>query len=198
MIVRLRREGERWHDAVLLMRGRRVPVGVAVGLVGLRGAARADIDPLSGVDFVTITHAGNAPWPGNGTLDDRAVGRGGVGRTSRLLCARLVRDRRGPPSRCRCRGEARRVGDAGCLHTQKMTNRPGRRQNPGGSMVTACRIGRSRSRSPLGSGSPQEGREIQSARAEVVGTWAFSSEMLVSMRQLERVVCRSAKKNLKL
>jgi len=40
--------------------------------------AFADIDPLSGIDFVRITHPGNAPWAGNGTLDDRAIGRGGV------------------------------------------------------------------------------------------------------------------------
>lgn len=40
--------------------------------------ASADIDPLSGIDFVRITHPGNAPWPGNGTPNDRAIGRGGV------------------------------------------------------------------------------------------------------------------------
>lgn len=40
--------------------------------------ALADVDPASGIDFVRIGAVGNAPWPGNGTLDDRAVGRGGV------------------------------------------------------------------------------------------------------------------------
>lgn len=40
---------------------------------------RADVDPLSGIDFVRITHAGNAPWMGDGTEGDRAVGRGSVG-----------------------------------------------------------------------------------------------------------------------
>jgi len=38
----------------------------------------ADVDPLSGIDFVRITHPGNAPWAGDGTPNDRAIGRGGV------------------------------------------------------------------------------------------------------------------------
>jgi len=41
------------------------------------GAALAQPDP-SGIDFVTISAPGNAPWAGNGTPGDRAVGRGGV------------------------------------------------------------------------------------------------------------------------
>ncbi|MCC6322750.1 MAG: SUMF1/EgtB/PvdO family nonheme iron enzyme [Phycisphaerales bacterium] len=40
--------------------------------------AQADIDPLSGIDFVRIGAVGNAPWPGNGQPVDRAIGRGGV------------------------------------------------------------------------------------------------------------------------
>lgn len=40
--------------------------------------ARADIDPLSGIDLVRIRAVNNAPWPGDGTPGDRAVGRGGV------------------------------------------------------------------------------------------------------------------------
>lgn len=40
---------------------------------------RADIDPLSGIDFVRITHPGNGPWMGDGTFNDRAIGRGSVG-----------------------------------------------------------------------------------------------------------------------
>ncbi len=40
--------------------------------------AHADIDPLSGIDFVNITHSGNAPWSGDGTMPDRAIGRGAV------------------------------------------------------------------------------------------------------------------------
>ncbi len=43
------------------------------------GPAHADIDPLSGIDFVRITHPGNAPWAGDGTPNDRAIGRGSVG-----------------------------------------------------------------------------------------------------------------------
>jgi formylglycine-generating enzyme required for sulfatase activity len=48
-------------------------------LVVLFGTARtlAQGDP-SGIDFVTITNPGNAPWPGNGTPGDRALGRGSV------------------------------------------------------------------------------------------------------------------------
>src|SRR5690242_16533343 len=42
------------------------------------GVAGGQVDPNSGIDFVTIDHPGNAPWPGNGTLPDAAVGRGGV------------------------------------------------------------------------------------------------------------------------
>jgi len=42
------------------------------------GPAHADIDPLSGIDFVRITHPGNAPWMGDGAFNDRAIGRGSV------------------------------------------------------------------------------------------------------------------------
>lgn len=41
-------------------------------------SAHADIDPVSGIDFVTVGAVGNAAWPGNGT-PERAVGRGSVG-----------------------------------------------------------------------------------------------------------------------
>ncbi len=40
--------------------------------------AHADIDPNSGIDFARIRAVGNAPWPGDGTPDDRAIGRGRV------------------------------------------------------------------------------------------------------------------------
>ena len=50
----------------------------AVALAVFAAPPLAHIDPLSGIDFVTITHPGNAPWMGNGTPDDRAIGRGGV------------------------------------------------------------------------------------------------------------------------
>lgn len=40
--------------------------------------AGGDIDPLSGIDFVRITHPGNAPWMGNGQQGDDAIGRGSV------------------------------------------------------------------------------------------------------------------------
>lgn len=38
----------------------------------------ADIDPLTGIDFVRIGAVGNAPWAGDGTAGDRAIGRGQV------------------------------------------------------------------------------------------------------------------------
>ncbi|MFN3963653.1 MAG: SUMF1/EgtB/PvdO family nonheme iron enzyme, partial [Fimbriimonadaceae bacterium] len=41
-------------------------------------AARADIDPVSGIDFVRIGAVGNAPWPGSGSPLDPALGRGRV------------------------------------------------------------------------------------------------------------------------
>ena len=54
-----------------------LPPVVLVSLV-LASPAAAGVDPLSGIDFVHITDPGNAPWPGNGTPGDRAIGRGGV------------------------------------------------------------------------------------------------------------------------
>lgn len=56
---------------------------VALASISARPAL-ADIDPLSGVDFVNITHPGNAPWMGDGTPDDRAIGRGSVGYEYRI------------------------------------------------------------------------------------------------------------------
>lgn len=41
-------------------------------------ALHADVDALSGIDFVRIGAVGNAPWAGDGTPGDRAIGRGGV------------------------------------------------------------------------------------------------------------------------
>jgi formylglycine-generating enzyme required for sulfatase activity len=40
--------------------------------------ARAQVDPNSGIDFVTIGAVGNAPWMGDGTPGDNAIGRGRV------------------------------------------------------------------------------------------------------------------------
>jgi hypothetical protein len=40
--------------------------------------AQAQVDPASGIDFVTVGAVGNAPWQGNGTPGDRAIGRGTV------------------------------------------------------------------------------------------------------------------------
>ncbi len=47
-------------------------------ILAIASPALADVDPLSGIDFVRITHPGNAPWAGDGTPDDRAISRGGV------------------------------------------------------------------------------------------------------------------------
>lgn len=60
------------------VRGGALFIAAGAATVLCTAAASADIDPLSGIDFVRITHPGNAPWAGNGTPDDRAVGRGGV------------------------------------------------------------------------------------------------------------------------
>ncbi len=55
-------------------------VGAILGAPAVAApGARADIDPVSGIDFVRVGAAGNAPWAGDGTSGDRAIGRGGVG-----------------------------------------------------------------------------------------------------------------------
>jgi hypothetical protein len=52
---------------------------VVGGVVGvLAPTSRAGIDPLSAIDMVRIGAVGNQPWMGNGTVGDRAIGRGGV------------------------------------------------------------------------------------------------------------------------
>jgi formylglycine-generating enzyme required for sulfatase activity len=50
----------------------------AVLAAGLGAPVLGQIDPNSGIDFVRIGAVGNAPWAGDGTAGDRAVGRGGV------------------------------------------------------------------------------------------------------------------------
>ena len=49
-------------------------------ILAVASPASADVDPASGIDFVRITHPGNAPWPGaNPPIPgDQAVGRGRV------------------------------------------------------------------------------------------------------------------------
>jgi formylglycine-generating enzyme required for sulfatase activity len=56
----------------------------AVWLAVCGSPVRADIDPLSGIDFVRITHPGNAPWMGSPPqqfppIQNQALGRGSVG-----------------------------------------------------------------------------------------------------------------------
>ena len=60
-----------WARAVVVL------VGVVVG-AARPGVCRADVDPVSGIDFVRIGAVGDAAWAGNGTVTDRAIGRGGV------------------------------------------------------------------------------------------------------------------------
>ena len=48
---------------------------IVAGFLFLTASATAQTDP-SGIDFVTIGSPGNAPWPGNGTVGDEAIGRG--------------------------------------------------------------------------------------------------------------------------
>ncbi len=58
------------------LRGFSAVVLTATGLVGgLTDPVSAQPDPI---DFVTIGAPGNAPWPGDGTPGDIAIGRGGV------------------------------------------------------------------------------------------------------------------------
>lgn len=52
-----------------------------VGMVVNACAALGQIDPVSGIDFVTIGNPGNAPWMGNGRSPDLAIGRGSVNYT---------------------------------------------------------------------------------------------------------------------
>jgi len=52
-----------------------------LALTLLSRIARADVDPVSGIDFVAVGAVGNAAWPGDGTIPpqwDRAIGRGSV------------------------------------------------------------------------------------------------------------------------
>src|SRR5579862_2644532 len=55
-----------------------LPTSFAAVALAITAQARADIDPLSGIDFVQIGAAGNAPWAGNGTAGDQAIGHGQV------------------------------------------------------------------------------------------------------------------------
>jgi formylglycine-generating enzyme required for sulfatase activity len=47
-------------------------------ILAFAGSASAGIDPLSGIDFVHVGAPGNAPWMGNGSVGDQAVGHGSV------------------------------------------------------------------------------------------------------------------------
>jgi formylglycine-generating enzyme required for sulfatase activity len=61
---------------VLKMRLNQIAASAAALLVA--SPPLAQVDPASGIDFVTVGAVGNAPWQGNGDPDDQAVGRGGV------------------------------------------------------------------------------------------------------------------------
>lgn len=64
-----------------------VLVVLGLGLWSLTGAgpAHAQIDPQSGIDFVTVRALGNAPWPGGGTPQTNGnIGRGSVGYEYRI------------------------------------------------------------------------------------------------------------------
>ena len=58
--------------------------GSSIPLSAVAQASGAVITRSAGIDFVTIGSAGNAPWMGNGTSGDRAIGRGGVGYEYRI------------------------------------------------------------------------------------------------------------------
>jgi len=59
-------------------RWRIVRAALLGGMSILPEVAWAQVDPNSGIDFVHIGAVGNAPWTGNGTAGDQAIGRGGV------------------------------------------------------------------------------------------------------------------------
>ncbi len=83
LLVRRRKESGRAEESCrnVVRYGRATLIGVVM-LAAM--PAHADIDPLSGIDFVNITHPGNAPWAGDGTPDDQSIGRGGVGYEYRI------------------------------------------------------------------------------------------------------------------
>ena len=58
-------------------------IGLIVGTCLFAAAAAAQPDP-SGIEFVTITHANNPAWAGDGTPSDLAIGRGSVGHEYRI------------------------------------------------------------------------------------------------------------------
>ncbi len=55
------------------------PLAIVVGLTIAAAPVSAQVDPRSGIDFVTVGAPGNAAWAGDGTVGDRAIGRGSVG-----------------------------------------------------------------------------------------------------------------------
>jgi formylglycine-generating enzyme required for sulfatase activity len=61
-----------------------IPIAGAAASLAVILPAWADVDPLSGIDFVRITHPGNAPWMGTPPvqfppIQNQALGRGSVG-----------------------------------------------------------------------------------------------------------------------
>lgn len=61
-----------------------IPIAGAAASLAMILPAGADVDPLSGIDFVRITHPGNAPWMGTPPvqfppIQNQALGRGSVG-----------------------------------------------------------------------------------------------------------------------
>jgi formylglycine-generating enzyme required for sulfatase activity len=59
-------------------------ISMLVAVTLTSATAFGQVDPLSGIDFVTITAPGNAAWAGNGSAQDQAVGRGSVGYEYRI------------------------------------------------------------------------------------------------------------------
>ncbi|MCC6319845.1 MAG: hypothetical protein IT438_00220 [Phycisphaerales bacterium] len=68
----------------------RLFVCAAIVTLATTPTTHADIDPVSGIDFVRIGAVGNAPWPGNGQPVDRAIGRGGVNTPPNVGCWRTA------------------------------------------------------------------------------------------------------------
>ncbi len=78
IVLRRRRLGGSEGSPRSISKRRHAIAASALVAASLAPSALAQVDPASGIDFVTVGAVGNAPWAGNGTPGDRAIGRGTV------------------------------------------------------------------------------------------------------------------------
>jgi sulfatase modifying factor 1 len=78
LFMRRRRLGGSEGSPRSISKRRHAIAASALVAASLAPSALAQVDPATGIDFVTVGAAGNSPWAGNGDPDDQAVGRGGV------------------------------------------------------------------------------------------------------------------------